>query len=350
MSRDFVLDEPASSFTELQYECLNDLFCSTIEDELSVQDKTYLNYINQAHRQYSKVQRKAQKGVKNAAKSELQLGKLSTDAAETIKKFTSFEELSDENSVLCDLSDIVLPLLNISLPRSTTDQVKLLDNLLKDEAFISELSETVPYLHLFSLANHRTIIKVPKLQIDENILLNDTKLFTKLPLWSLCLDLSDCDIKDENGSKITGASLMFSPCGLGAKSLMNKVKSQNKKGSVDNDWQLSLITFMICFDNSEYLSVDLTLPVEAEMSIDDAFKLIVQINSSEFAVLENIISNVKDIYKYACYVLTHQHQIMDDQGKVAVLNNMDLLDMIPNSSLASLGSRDLPLKLYQLQA
>lgn len=376
MHRDFILDEAADSFGELAHECLFDLFSSDIKDELKEQDMTYLLYINQAFNQYSKLQRKIQKLKKNKTQPVMSLGKVDEKVAAAIKKFTSTDDMSDENSILCDASDVVLPMLHEVPKRSQDEQASAILNLMNAGYYVPEMMDAASYMHLFALANHRTIVKCPKLELEDDILLNGNELFTKLPLWSLCLDLTGCTMTNSEGETITGISIMRNPVGVGSQSKLNK--AGKSKGNDAPAFLEDFVTIMLAINNSSFSIFTTPFLIVDDYSVEDMllypFTLkdtemdgaeskstmnttAMELNeiktsqgSAKIMIPVDVFESIKEAIKYVCYVLAHQNNIVDSQGKPAVLQNINLLSNQPNKSMSILGERSLPLNICTLQA
>lgn len=376
MHRDFILDEAANSFGELAHECLFDLFSSDVKDELKEQDMTYLLYISQAFNQYSKLQRKIQKLKKNKAQPVMSLGKVDEKVAAAIKKFTATDDMSDENSILCDVTDVVLPMLHETPKRSQDEQAHAILNLMNAGYFVPEMVDAATYMHLFALANHRTIVKCPKLELGDDILLNGNELFTKLPLWSLCLDLTGCTMTNSEGETITGISIMRTPVGVGAQSKLNK--AGKSKGNDAPPFLENFVTIMLAINNSSFSIFTTPFLIVDDYSVEDMLlypfmvkdsdmdgateqedmsapdmeqhEIITSQGPAKIMIPVDVFESIKEALKYVCYVLAHQSDIVDSNGKPAVLQNINLLSNQPNKSMSILGEHSLPLNICTLVA
>lgn len=387
MSREFILDEPATSLAEMLRECLVDLLCNTSGDELSIEDKTYLGYVKQAWQKYQKTQRKLKKEQNTSLKNQAAASSNEkTQLDKLISEFKSVDELSSDNSTLCDHTDLAFAIQNLDFPRSRDAIKKQLNAMFDDLTCLEILTEFTPYLHLFCFANNRTIVKCSPLEIGDEILLNTSDLLTKLPAWNLCLDLNGCTMANSAGEKITGLSIMRTPFGLGANTL--KTDASKKGGprngnktakSAEQDLVSDGFTLMLCTNNLCYSAFEYSMPIDPEFTVLDALhesmfldeedqnlvaalKKEAQEQGTEFATTtvqtedetikllcpEDVYAAVKEALKYVCYVLTHLDQVKDEQGNVAVFKNIDLIDLQPNKSLSALGSRDLPIVTYTL--
>lgn len=379
MSRDFILNEPATSFAEMQRACLSDLFCNNVQDSLQAQDKKSLGFINLAFRQYGKLQRKAQKQNSNQAAT-LNIEGVDNNIAQAVNNFTCVDNMSDANSILCDNTDILFPMLNLQTPRNFKELDSVLQSLILSGDLHDTLISYAPHAHLFALANHRSIIKCPKLELNDDILLNSSKLLSKLPLWSLCLDLTGCTQSNSDGEKITGLSIMRTTFGLGAQNTINQIKkSQKHKNNNASSLAFDGITIMLCTDNESYSIFEVPFILDEEISIEDLIVEPFLVEEQELEKLQSdaalhnetlnvseitfngekahilcpldLIESLKEAMKYVCYVLTHQQNIINEQGQVAELNNIDMLSILPKgSNLASLGDESLPLNVFSLKA
>lgn len=375
MSREFTLDEPVSCFADVLRACLDDLLCSYAEDELSCQDKIYLAHVLLAWQRYQRVQNKLDR-----AKQKIAAQSLDSTAAQNSSipaGFTSVEDLSSDHSTFCDFTDLMFSCANEVLP-GTREAIQKKLQLMFDSFFcLDELEEFCPYLHMFSFANNRTIIKCSPRDIGDEILLNHADLFTKLPTWSLVLDFSDHPIPFTDGDKVTGVSIIRTPFGLGAETLKKQITRKKLNSKPKGDLiplEFDGISLMLCVNNLSYYCIDCPIPIEPDMTVLDALHegFFVDVNDKqtvealkakalEAGEQEPVISvdtedgpvslmcstemynALKEMLKYICYVITHLSQIKNEQGDPTTLTNINLFNVLPQKSIAALGSRHLPI-------
>lgn len=357
MSRDFTLDEAVSSFAEVQQVCLEDVLDNTVGDELQAVDRTVLGYTKLAHSQYAKAQRKAQKVAKSQNSAQISLGKLDAATADKIKNFTSIETLPENNSIMCDCTDIVLPFMQVNAPTNNRKlRSDFIARLLENGSFFDGLLEIAPYLHMYAMSQNRTVVKCPKLELSDDLLLNTSTIFQKLPTWSLALDLTGCTTPNKDNEAITGISVTRTYCNLGAHAQISdtkqaskhkkfvpgqaQVKGQGKsqgahgQNSAQADNELfNGLSIMLCNNNQTYSEFKILFRLDPELTVDEmlvepvlfndegrkeiedeAKKLnqIVEFTEVEtpegkgFVMLpEDVLQALREAVKYVCYVITH---------------------------------------------
>lgn len=263
---------------------------------------------------------------------------------EDLSKRRSLEELSDKNSVFVDLSNMVSQLEDIPVGKE-------LDSFVTnpyENAMAAMMGDLGHYPGMVSTILNRTVVHLDdfkNLKLDDELLLNASTLFTKLPQWSLSIDLGDILPKDDTGERYTGVTIYRTPVYRTASPNGNNKKKKGpnkapvKAQAPQNEILFNGLTLTVETNRSAISTMDLVFEIKDEESIalmlrralgpqiaksvDDTSleDLGLDPNEEYDELPQDFVDAIERLFKAITFVLTRMHLFVDKDGKSLALKN-----------------------------
>lgn len=388
MPLNFVYDEKASSYEQLLQDSIYDLFSELFndQDEDAKNDRMILNFILGSHKKYLKSLRKKEKraplvkggpnsrqgkGAKggkiagsfqnkqSAQSSSNSSGDASSAQASIadigatdLSKRRSLEDLSNEHSIFTDFAPMYANFL--SLPEGTPQDMAIIDD--AESGSIQETAcEFGQYQGILTTAINKSMVRLDKLEnleLDDHLLLNSSALFSKLPQWSLNIDLGDKMTPDSEGNRFTGVTLYRIPFfkSKGATNVSFKALPD------EPNLIYSGIGMMLATNHTDFGALDFTFEIRKEESIarmlrrafgpfilndlDEASAEDLGFNEGdESPIPVDVLQCIAEVFKAATYVMTHLYALKDDKGQAAMLENIKDTSFITTDKLNLLAEK-----------
>lgn len=321
----------------------------------------YLKALSSAHVHYSKQQeanaakgasKGGNKGKSSGKKSLLEAAGGNAAIAAILAQYQGFANMSSDNSVFADYT----ALLEISTSAESTgtdtgtsagagagssgpvDRATLFAQAFGDEEAINHTAIQLNDIsHVLPLALNKSVIHCSSRELDDKLFLNTCDIFAKMPVWTLCFDVSACP---ECGD-ITGIMVSRQTFFMGKKAKDKDLEPLATTNTVKgmfcealalsisrNKGPFSSINGAILLDHEQCI-IDTLLPIlnEADVDVDvDANGALNQEDSDEVIVPDFVQNNAEhrvllNALKYVLYFMTHQGELKDAYGKAVNLQN-----------------------------